>query len=83
MSDDVWKRNEIESPCQKVCVIHPQARICIGCSRTGDEIARWSRMTPAERREIMDALPSRAAQLTSRSGGRKARLKRQGRAPEA
>ena len=38
MSDDVWKRNEIESPCVKVCVLQPETRICFGCYRTGDEI---------------------------------------------
>ena len=76
MTDDVWKRDEIESPCVKICVIHPEARICIGCHRTGDEIARWSRLDPAERRDIMDALPARGSTLTRRSGGRKARIKR-------
>ncbi len=76
MSDDVWKRDEIESPCQKVCVMHPQARICIGCHRTADEITRWSRISPEERREIMDALPARGRTLVKRSGGRKARVNR-------
>ena len=78
MTDDVWQRAEIESPCQKICVLHREARICIGCHRTGEEIARWSRMTAEERRQIMDELPSRGAGLTTRRGGRKARLKRSG-----
>jgi hypothetical protein len=51
MSDDeVWSRSEIESPCVKICLIHPEARICIGCHRSADEIAGWSRMTPEARR---------------------------------
>ena len=25
--DDVWKRDEIESPCIKICVIHPAERL--------------------------------------------------------
>lgn len=62
--DEVWKRDEIESPCVSICVIHPGARICVGCFRTGDEIAAWSRLTPAKRREIMAELPSREARLT-------------------
>ncbi|ETX29567.1 DUF1289 domain-containing protein, partial [Roseivivax isoporae] len=33
MSDDV------ASPCIKVCVIDPRARLCTGCLRTLDEIA--------------------------------------------
>ena len=72
----VWKRNEIESPCVKICVVHPEARICTGCYRSIDEIARWSRMTPEERRDIMSALPDRASMLKKRRGGRAARLNR-------
>ncbi|MFV2052197.1 DUF1289 domain-containing protein [Aliiroseovarius sp. YM-037] len=76
MNDDVWKREEVESPCIKVCVVHPEARICIGCHRTLDEIRDWSRMTADARREVMDDLPDRASKLTKRRGGRAARLKR-------
>ena len=79
MKDEkIWTRNEIESPCVRICVVHPEARICTGCYRTMDEIARWSRMDPTERREIMAALPARRAQLTQRRGGRAARLQRRG-----
>ncbi len=74
MSDDVWKRAEIESPCVKICLIHPEARICIGCHRTAEEIADWSRMTPDRRREIMAELPGRSLTLGHRRGGRAARL---------
>lgn len=64
----VWNRNEIESPCVRICVVHPEARICTGCYRTIDEIGRWSRMTPQERRAVMADLPDRAATLTKRRG---------------
>ena len=74
MSDDVWRRVEIESPCVKICLIHPEARICIGCLRSVDEIASWSRMTPEARREVMDALPGRSGLLARRRGGRAGRL---------
>lgn len=76
MSDEIWARQEVESPCIKICVIHPEARLCTGCWRSIDEITAWSRMSPEARREVMDALPARAAQLKSRRGGRAARLKR-------
>ena len=76
MSDEIWKRGEVESPCIKICVIHPEARLCTGCYRTIDEITRWSKMTPEDRRAVMDALPDRAGSLTQRRGGRAARLKR-------
>ena len=74
MSDTVWKREEIESPCVKICVIHPQARLCTGCYRSIDEIGTWSRMSQEARREIMDDLPNRKSQITKRRGGRAARL---------
>ena len=57
--DDVWKRDEIDSPCVNVCVLHPGAKLCMGCYRTGDEIARWSRMEPNERQTIMAELAER------------------------
>lgn len=75
MSDEVWKRREIESPCVKICMIHPETRLCVGCARSVDEITGWSKMSPEERREIMDALPSRAVAPARRGGraGRRAR----------
>ena len=74
MSDELWKRDEPESPCVKTCTIHPEARLCVGCLRSIEEITGWARMTPAERREIMAELPARAPRLTKRRGGRRARL---------
>lgn len=76
MSDETWKRAEIDSPCINICVVHPDARICTGCFRTVDEISRWSTMPAGERAEIMRSLPSRAPRLTKRRGGRAARLQR-------
>ena len=72
MDDGVWARDEIESPCQKLCSIHPVELICVGCYRTPQEIGAWSRMTPAARRAIMDDLPNRAPRLRKRRGGRRA-----------
>jgi len=72
----VWNRDEIESPCVRICVVHPEARICTGCHRTLDEIRLWSKMTHEERRAVMTALPDRAGLLKKRRGGRAARLKR-------
>jgi len=72
----VWTRAETESPCIRVCVVHPEAGICTGCYRTTDEISRWSGMTRQERQEIRAALPGRAPLLRKRRGGRAARLSR-------
>lgn len=74
MKDDLWKRQEVDSPCLKVCVMHPGERICLGCHRTIDEISAWSRMTQAERTRITTELPSRAGLLKKRRGGRNGRL---------
>ncbi|GHC09401.1 hypothetical protein GCM10007291_01900 [Gemmobacter nanjingensis] len=74
MTDEIWKRAEVDSPCVKICVIHPEARLCVGCYRSIDEIGAWSRMTPEARRAVMADLPSRAPRLVRRRGGRAGRL---------
>ncbi|RLJ41476.1 hypothetical protein BCF46_2435 [Litoreibacter meonggei] len=74
MSDDIWQRDEVESPCIKVCIVHPAERICTGCLRTIDEIGAWSRMSNEARTALLEELPSRAARLKVRRGGRKARV---------
>lgn len=74
MSDnEIWKRDEIQSPCVRICVVHPEERLCVGCYRTLEEIGRWSRMTHEERAAIMAELPARAPRLQKRRGGRRAR----------
>lgn len=76
MKEDLWRRDEMESPCVQLCVIHPEARICAGCLRTLEEIATWSRMSPEDRRRIMADLPARAPLLRQRRGGRATRQAR-------
>ena len=72
--DELWRRDEIDSPCVKICVVHPATRTCTGCLRTIDEIGAWSRMTPEARRAVMAELPGRRAALTRRRGGRAGRM---------
>ena len=76
MNDDVWNRPELDSPCVKLCVVHPEERICLGCLRTIEEISHWSRLSPEARAEIMADLPLRAPRLRVRRGGRAGRLDR-------
>ena len=76
MTDEIWARDEVQSPCIKICVVHPEERLCIGCYRTIEEIGRWSRMNVAERQAVIDDLPARAPRLAKRRGGRMARLDR-------
>ena len=54
----------IETPCNKVCVVHPSLGLCIGCGRSLEEIGRWTDFAPAERARIMAQLPSRLAALS-------------------
>jgi len=66
--EPVWTRPEIESPCVRVCVLHADGDICLGCRRTRAEIAAWGRLDPAERRRIMAELPDRPLPRTRRGG---------------
>ena len=75
--DKVWKRDEIESPCVNICLIHPEAKICVGCHRTGEEITVWSKLSPDARRAVMEDLPARKELLPGRRGGRKGRKESQ------
>lgn len=76
--DDIWSRDEMDSPCIKLCVIDPQSGLCLGCHRSLDEIAQWSGLTPAARRAIMAELPARGAKSRKRQGGRAARITKSG-----
>lgn len=77
MTDEIWKRDEVESPCVNICVIHPDARICTGCLRSIEEITAWSKMSNEERRDLVKTLPDRQKLLKKRRGGRTARLNRE------
>jgi predicted Fe-S protein YdhL (DUF1289 family) len=74
---DETRGARIASPCVRLCVIHPEVRLCTGCLRTIDEITAWSRYSDLERRAIMAALPERAPLLRQRRGGRAGRLSRE------
>ncbi len=76
---DTIVRDEIETPCVKICVVDPETQLCIGCGRTRMEIAGWLGMAVAERHTIVLNLPERLATLTQRKtrrGGRAGRLAR-------
>jgi len=75
MSEDIWKRNEVGSPCINICIIHPRANLCTGCFRSIDEISSWSNMSESERKGILKELPNRSAKLRVRRGGRAERLR--------
>jgi predicted Fe-S protein YdhL (DUF1289 family) len=47
------------SPCVDVCRMNAASGWCEGCLRTLDEIAAWSRLDDAARRQVLAALPAR------------------------
>lgn len=69
MSEEVWSRAEVESPCIKLCVTHPESGLCMGCYRSVAEIARWTAMTAKERRAVTANLPARASLVKGRRRG--------------
>jgi uncharacterized protein len=74
MHNDIWTRDEIESPCVRICLVHREIGLCVGCLRSPGEIAAWSTMDPAERRRIIEELPARKPLLRGTRKGRAARL---------
>jgi len=73
--DEIWQRDEVDSPCVGLCAIQRESGFCIGCHRTGGEISSWSAMSNEDRRTLRAALPARsAALLPKRRGGRKGRM---------
>ena len=51
----------ILSPCTGICRLGADG-LCVGCLRSGEEIARWVSMSDGERRALMDVtLPAREA----------------------
>jgi predicted Fe-S protein YdhL (DUF1289 family) len=51
--------NAMISPCTLICSIDMKTGFCVGCGRTGDEIAGWTGFTDRERLDLMDLLPTR------------------------
>lgn len=76
MTEDHPAPDSAPSPCIRICVIHPETRICTGCLRSIEEITAWPILAPADRRAILDALPARAPLLRQRRGGRGGRIRR-------
>lgn len=54
-------QNPILTPCVGLCELGRDG-YCVGCLRTGEEIARWLSMSDSERRWFIEhTLPERAA----------------------
>lgn len=46
-----------------VCTVDGASGLCLGCLRTMEEIATWSRLDAARREVVMAELPARRARL--------------------
>ena len=53
----------METPCVKICAMHPATGLCTGCGRSLEEIGAWLNLSDEERRRIMNALPERMKKL--------------------
>lgn len=49
----------ITTPCVKVCIVDGESGLCLGCFRTLEEIAGWTRLTSERRDEVIAGLPGR------------------------
>lgn len=59
----------IASPCTGVCHLDGGTGLCLGCARSGDEIAGWRDTPAAERQRIWRDLPGRRARLGAQAAG--------------
>ena len=53
------KHEQVIDPCIQICTIDPDSGLCIGCSRTPEEIDNWFLMTPEEKIELVKKLKNR------------------------
>ena len=60
MSDET----ALPSPCISVCQLDRDSGLCIGCYRTGAEIAAWRSMSPDAQRDLLESLRDRRAAAT-------------------
>lgn len=59
----------VGSPCTGVCRMDAATGWCLGCARTIDEIASWSRLDDGAKRAVWALLPPRQAELKALHGG--------------
>jgi hypothetical protein len=62
----------IPSPCNKICTLD-EKNVCVGCGRSRDEIAGWTRFTDGEKRRVLERARARLAALGERDAPGRAR----------
>jgi predicted Fe-S protein YdhL (DUF1289 family) len=58
---------EIDTPCEKICIVDHASGLCRGCGRSLVEIERWASFHDSERTRIMRELPRRLAAMHARA----------------
>ena len=53
--------SKVVSPCVKICTL--QDDFCIGCGRSTQEIAEWSKASDKKKRDILERLPDRLRRM--------------------
>jgi predicted Fe-S protein YdhL (DUF1289 family) len=53
----------VASPCIGVCALDDATSVCIGCGRTLAEVAAWTTLSNAQRRDVVARLPARLEAL--------------------
>jgi predicted Fe-S protein YdhL (DUF1289 family) len=67
----VTQAGTVPSPCINVCTMDAASGLCIGCLRTIDEIAGWSRFSDDEKRAVLRSLALRQTRALEAVGGAK------------
>ena len=49
----------IESPCINICTTDSESGLCIGCSRTTEEISKWQFYTNYQKKQLLDDIEKR------------------------
>ena len=55
--------SQIQSPCKLICELDLEQGLCKGCGRSREEIAMWTRFSPAKRAFVMTELEGRLKEL--------------------
>lgn len=58
-----WLATLPDSPCIAICSTSVGDNICTGCGRSFEEIARWTVMTPIEKRSVWKRITQQATSL--------------------
>lgn len=64
----------IASPCVQVCTMDEASGLCLGCFRDIAEIARWAKLSDAERAALIAALPARRTRISPEKLGSASKL---------